>query len=263
MKNILFLCFVVCLFAPIDVLGQIEMNDVGSVGIGIAPISVHEVTIQTNTKYIGLKVVSDTHGNSRFGSQSFGDGVDAGTGTASNVYGLWAMGENGTHKNFGLYADAFGGSNNYAIYGKNSSSTGTVYAGYFSGNVHITGTLSPPSDERLKEDIQALDRRSIISKIMQLRPVSYNYRRGEYGEMNLREGKQYGLLAQEVEAIFPEFVSEHVHPGSIDEDGSRRGDDITYKGVSYLDLIPLLITAIQEQQAEIDALKAALSNSNR
>ena len=77
--------------------------------------------------------------------------------------------------------------------------------------------------------------------------------------MNLSRGIQYGLLAQEVETVFPEFVSDHIHPGTADQDGNFVGEPISYKSISYMKLIPLLLTAIQEQQAEINALKSALS----
>ena len=255
MKSYLFICLSVLFLSPVTVFGQIEMNSLGSVGIGITPNSTQEVTIKANAKYIGLKVTSETHSTTRFASQSFAIG-------GTYTYGLWAKGYSGSYKNYGVYADAYGGSYNYAVYAKNSTTTGTRYAGYFAGNVYVSGTFTNPSDRRLKEDIRSLDKGDVLSKLMKLRPVSYNYRRaGEYRDMNLREGRQYGLLAQEVESVFPEFVSEHVHPGSIDENGIAQEDEITYKGMSYVDLIPLLITAIQEQQAEIEALKAALAGN--
>jgi len=53
--------------------------------------------------------------------------------------------------------------------------------------------------------------------------------------------KQIGVIAQEVEAIYPELVS-------TDENG--------YKSVSYEKFTPILIEAIKEQQAIIDELKA-------
>ncbi len=76
--------------------------------------------------------------------------------------------------------------------------------------------------------------------------------------MNLSESLQYGLLAQEVEQIFPEFIKDHVHPALIDEDGKETNEPVSFKGMNYTALIPLLLTAIQEQQAKINALESAL-----
>ncbi len=51
---------------------------------------------------------------------------------------------------------------------------------------------------------------------------------------------------------------DHVHPALIDENGKETNEPVSFKGMNYNALIPLLLTAIQEQQAEIDALKSAL-----
>ena len=53
-----------------------------------------------------------------------------------------------------------------------------------------------------------------------------------------------GVIAQEVETVLPEAVSE-------DKDG--------YKWVDYTKLVPLLIEAVKEQQAEIEALKTEMA----
>ena len=51
--------------------------------------------------------------------------------------------------------------------------------------------------------------------------------------------KKIGLLAQDIEKVFPELVSEM--------------NDI--KSVNYQGLVPVLINAIKEQQHEIERLK--------
>jgi len=96
---------------------------------------------------------------------------------------------------------------------------------------------------------------------MQLQPKSYTYKqRGLlYESMALKPGVQYGLIAQDVEKVFPELVRDIVHPAKGDEDGNEVGETFNYKSMDYTELIPLLLTAIQEQQDEINALKSALS----
>jgi hypothetical protein len=49
----------------------------------------------------------------------------------------------------------------------------------------------------------------------------------ELNPLRLSKGVQYGFAAQEVEAIFPEFVNDHVYPGETDIDGNRIGEPIS------------------------------------
>ena len=77
-----------------------------------------------------------------------------------------------------------------------------------------------------------------LSSICQLNPVKYSWKNDE-------ENTQYiGLIAQEVEAVIPDVVSE---------------DDNGYKGIVYTELIPVLISAIQELKAEIETLKTQIN----
>ena len=88
------------------------------------------------------------------------------------------------------------------------------------------------SDIALKENIRPLE--NSLAKILQLQGVSFNWK--ENGEPSI------GLIAQEVEKIFPEVVS--------GEEGQ--------KTIDYGKLVPVLIEAIKEQQREIDKLKAEI-----
>lgn len=99
------------------------------------------------------------------------------------------------------------------------------------------------SDASLKENVTDLP--SSIDILAQLRPVQYNFVKGAFGERVdtalSKDGEvRFGLIAQEVEKVLPEIVS-------------SRGDSL--KAISYLELIPFLIDAIQSQQNEIVALK--------
>ncbi len=90
---------------------------------------------------------------------------------------------------------------------------------------------------------------------MRLRPKAFEYR-PEYttGGAPLPAGLRYGFVAQEVERIFPELVSE------IDVDRTDPGGAVTrerVKAVNYVGFIALLVGAIQEQQRAIDAFRAA------
>ena len=63
----------------------------------------------------------------------------------------------------------------------------------------------------------------------------------QFPDHGFKEGKQVGFLAQNVQEVLPELVSE----GS---DG--------YLGVDYSRLTPVLVEARKEQQARIDQLEA-------
>ena len=75
--------------------------------------------------------------------------------------------------------------------------------------------------------------------------------------MQLPEGKQYGLIADEVKQVFPTLVKQAVQPAKYENDDHRSGkiltDEVSFEAVNYTALVPVLIAAIQEQQAMIEA----------
>ena len=110
-----------------------------------------------------------------------------------------------------------------------------------SGEITAFGTVS---DQRLKENIQNLP--STIDKINQLNPVSFNWK-SEEPIPEERQGKaDEGLLAQELEQVFPKAV------GSAKLVG---GNGTEYKKIDYAKLSIYLIKAMQEQQTQINELK--------
>ena len=105
--------------------------------------------------------------------------------------------------------------------------------------------------------MRSLDDAGILSRLLQLIPRSYTFK-PEYNFMNLPSGRQFGLIAQEVETLFPDLVATQGHPGPVNEDGLETGEAISYKGITYVKLIPLLVQAIKEQQSQIDEMRAAM-----
>jgi len=151
--------------------------------------------------------------------------------------------------NIGLCGLANGGSNGYGLYGASTSSS-TNYGVFCSGNGAYTGTWTSSSDRKLKKEIAPIN--NGLALIMQLKPSSYLFKTDdpEYKAMNLATGLHFGFIAQELEEVIPAVVTNNVHPGSGDE-----AAPITFKGVNYTELIPILTQAIQEQQAQIETLK--------
>ncbi|MBK8195036.1 MAG: tail fiber domain-containing protein [Lewinellaceae bacterium] len=107
------------------------------------------------------------------------------------------------------------------------------------GTFSATTGLYLPSDRRLKKDIAAIPM-GIMSRIMQLEPVSYHYKIEQ-------ENAKYslGFLAQNVENLFPELVAQT--PVRNGEGG--------YLSVNYSGFGVLAIKAIQEQQQQIESLR--------
>jgi len=117
--------------------------------------------------------------------------------------------------------------------------------------VYATNGAINTSDRRDKKDINELSYG--LNEIMQLRPVSYNWK-----DSKLSNGKpKLGLIAQEVKEIINEVVQDREW---IQDEGSntRRAVQAERMGIYYSDLIPVLIKAIQEQQGTIESLKARI-----
>lgn len=166
---------------------------------------------------------------------------------------------------YGVYAEASGGSTNYAIYGTSLPISGTTppsgpnYAGYFDGDVYISGSFGP-SDLNLKHNINSLD--SALFVLQQLHPKKFEFNAAAYPSMNLPQGIQYGLIAQDVEPILPELVTNNVHPAILDSLGNIVTPAVNFKGLEYQQLIPFLLKGIQEQQAQIENKDSLISNLN-
>ena len=110
------------------------------------------------------------------------------------------------------------------------------------GTLHVDGDIiaysTTISDERLKTNIQPIE--AALDKVCQLNGYTFDYIRDNRASA--------GVIAQEVEAVLPSAITE--------QEGSFHGEDgQTYKAVQYDQLHGLLIEAIKELKAEIEALK--------
>jgi hypothetical protein len=103
-------------------------------------------------------------------------------------------------------------------------------------------TVNLTSDARFKRNLLPID--SALGKVLSLNGLSFEWRVEEYKDKGFPEGRHYGVIAQEIEKVLPEVVKER-------PDGS--------KSVAYMEIIPVLIEAIKEQQKEIEQLNKKLS----
>ena len=155
-----------------------------------------------------------------------------------------------SYLSYGVYGRADNASNfNYGVYGRAGTTNG--YAGYFSGNVFTTGAYQT-SDAKFKTGIQTYN--NGLDKIMALRPATFEYDTNTYEFMNLPEGEQCGLLAHEVKSVLPHLVKSSFQP--YDEPTS---EGVEFEAVNYTGIIPELISAIQEQQGQIEELKKRIA----
>jgi hypothetical protein len=119
---------------------------------------------------------------------------------------------------------------------------------YGNGNiVNSNNSYGALSDIKLKENVT--DATPKLEKLNQVRVVNYNL----IGE----EQKQLGVIAQELEQIFPSMIDE-----TPDRDAEGNDLGTTTKSVKYSVFVPMLIKAMQEQQAIIESLKARLDAAN-
>lgn len=167
------------------------------------------------------------------------------TAASGTKYGVRGLATGAGPNNYGVYGSATNAFNNYGVYSN----------GHFHtvGNITFTGTSTQSSDRKLKRNIVALP--PSLDKILQLKPSSYYFRTTEYARMNLAKGRQMGLIAQDVEKLFPELVSTQINAQEDDENGNTISPQFEYKAINYIALIPVLIKGMQEQQAMIDDLK--------
>ena len=99
-----------------------------------------------------------------------------------------------------------------------------------------------------------------LDYITKLQPISYEYNRGEYKQLNLPVGKHFGFIAHDAKLIVPSAVSNR-HNWYTAGKGSQR--TITTSEVDLDKLVPLLVGAIKEQQAQIEELKIEVEQFKR
>ena len=206
----------------------------GTVGVGLGPYSTGSVAYAGTWTNHALAFVTngaergrfDTSGNYLVGQTSVST-TTAGTSIQqSQGAGIWAInvaGAASTNSYFGYY-----------LYSTNASAY-RFYVDY-GGTVHATSTsITAISDQSLKTNIKPLE--TGLAEVMKLQPRRFDWINGD-GE-NIA-----GFIAQEVETVLPDLVSDF-----------KYDEGVTKKAVKMGDMLPTLVKAIQEQQAIIEQLK--------
>jgi hypothetical protein len=210
--------------------------------------------------FIGVEAYADPYGSTnnntgvRYGVQSYAH-------NGNKNYGVYSFADGSIGaENYGVYGYAGSASSfNYGVYGEAPTTKSSNRAGKFVGVLEYTAGIVGPSDAKLKRNIT--DLHNCMPRLNRLLPKEFDFKWDEYKTLNLPSSHQKGLIAQDVEAVFPELVHESSVPEARPDHKAAEGEadpnkkPETYKTVDYVGLIPVLIGALQEQAAEIEALK--------
>jgi len=170
----------------------------------------------------------------------------------SAVYDMLITGQDGSAGNSGAVHEFMRFDATTKRIGVNDSTPSYTFD--VDGDINATGEVKNSgsnltSDERLKENIQDMD--PMLTKIMQIRPVAFDWKEGARGGRLDRpeyRSNDYGFIAQELSEILPNMVSV--------------GDDpLELQGVSYSKMVSVLTKAIQELTEKVAQLEAKVTDS--
>lgn len=295
---------------PLMAFAQLKVDSLGNVGINDTIFDNTKFSIISTDSYatkidalktgLDINISQGGYNGTRIGLRNYCQ-----VNTSNMVFGLYSITNNkktsytsnnrsiavmgsatgvaNSYKNFGV-SGSVNANNGAGIYGTVSNVVGSdvvgQFAGYFEGNVKVTGTINgtviSPSDMRLKENVEEISttRGGTLSSLSLLTPITYNYK-DEVALYSQREKtkedfeketeitvedsmlieeenvevkpnpillkKHYGFSAQELQKIYPDLVYEN---------------DNGYLSVNYIELVPILVQAINELNEEVESLRS-------
>ena len=178
----------------------------------------------------GMLHVYDSESKTTYASLGYGSGQD---GSGNSTYGAKLV--------------ATGGSNYIIV--TNGGARMTAGSGYIytaDNKCYCSSAFVAGSDERIKEDIDD-DMSRYKDVIMHLRPVSFKYK----PEWLVSDQRYTGFIAQEAEAVIDECEAGNWAMTNINGEGIH--------GISYEQVIPVLVSCIQDMAQEIAELKERIN----
>jgi len=151
-------------------------------------------------------------------------------------YPIYIEDENG-YDSFFIKNSNTGGGEAHIIYLASNVGIGSTNPGQaldVVGNIAATGTITSSSDAKLKENVKSLD--NALDKINAMRGVSYTR-----NDLLDKDAVHIGLIAQEVEEIYPEIVTDNAESG---------------KSVAYGNMVAPLIEAIKILTQRLECLES-------
>jgi hypothetical protein len=211
----------------------------------------YAVSGQIPSTAAGFAAVYGSNLRSSGGSGVYGIGYNGVVGQTNYGAGFGSYGNNTgtTGLGIGIYGLGFNG-----VYGQTTNVT-TGWAGYFTADIgtdgagYATGGWINLSDRRLKSNIVPIQ--GALQKLTLLQGTHYTITTKSKiptGEVVESSREQFGVIAQDLEPIFPEMVKDKAV-------FINAGDETIYKTVDYIQLVPVMIEAIKELNSEIERLK--------
>jgi hypothetical protein len=236
------------------------IHSIGNGGIALLGSATNGVGARIESNFTALQTFGDCAAD--FHSTGSQDGITlAMTGNSNSVQSIdginVAMTSTGTAPVVGIDVFAKSNTSGTQVVGVLSRPFGTGAASVAcfigEGDMSITGQYLHTSDRKLKKNITPMG--GVVDKLMKLAPSDYFYRTDEF-KMNLPKNAQHGLIAQELQTVFPELVSVQKIPAKYDSDKKLIAAEEAFLGVNYTGLIPILIKGMQEQQRSIQSLQS-------
>ncbi len=225
-------------------------NTIGSENTALGVSALFSNTIGSNNTALGHSALNSITGGFQNTALGIGALVNITTGNNNTALGSFALnsitsgGDNIAIGNVAGTALINGSNNIYLGNPGQAGDSGVIRIGtpgthtdtFIPGNLHAT--LFVPSDARLKTNITPLTH--VLEKLEQLRGVSFEWNEAAASLTGHTPGQRdIGVIAQEIDAIFPELVTTWGTEG--------------YKAVAYEKLTSVLIAAAKELKAATDA----------
>lgn len=223
---------------------RMRIHENGNVGIGTAPIIDARVSVFQQNQIFCTNVTDLNTGDNHMGAYFTVNGAANDIGLAGYSVG---QGDVLASTNVGVWARAYYANCNVGLYAQ-ACPVGSTVAGYFNGDVMVTGSLLGPSDASLKNSIVPLI--DMTSLLMELPARRYYYNQDVAG-INLPENLQYGVIAQELQEVMPHLVHNVSSPNRFDEEGQQLSESQDNLTVDYIQIIPTLVAGFQEQDEKI------------
>ncbi len=106
---------------------------------------------------------------------------------------------------------------------------------YVAGNICATGSIASCSDIRYKRSLAPIS--NALNNLLKIKGIYYQWKAEEFPSKKFNDRRQVGMIAQEVEQVFPEIVNT---------------SDDSYKSIDYTKLTPILLEAIRELNDKIE-----------
>ena len=299
---------------------QLKVDQNGSVGINNPTINGGNLNVkQSEDKSQGIHLNSCKRGlfignynTSMLTVESYGVLVNSNINTANKSYGSlnritnnndssygFAIGVAGiangnSGRKHGVFGSIVNEGNGAGVFGTTGLTSPIAingrYAGYFRGNVKVTGTIDgtliSSSDGQLKENVEPLAEgttrgESTLTKLGLLTPVSYNYKdtttakpktdtRTKIDRKDLTEADEefWNELFEEEIVEEPNQVMEKRHFGFIAQELQEVYPDLVYQkddgylAVNYTELIPILVQSIKELNEKVEMLSGNKTRQN-